>query len=95
MLTVIALVEDLFGVGVEVVAWARSAKALWILPVEQAAESASGFTRGPEAQPSTCRSSSTPQEPRGDRCPICDEPCPEPLTLNGKPLCHECWKLLR
>jgi hypothetical protein len=53
MLTVIALVEDLFGVGVEVVAWARSAKALWILPVGQAAESASGFTRGPEAQPST------------------------------------------
>ena len=37
MLTVIALVEDLFGVGVEVVACARSAKALCILPVGQAA----------------------------------------------------------
>ena len=36
MLTVIALVEDPFGVGVELVAWARSAKALWILPVGQA-----------------------------------------------------------
>ena len=39
MLTVIALVEDPFGVGVEVVAWVRSAKALWILPVGQAASS--------------------------------------------------------
>jgi len=51
----------------------------------------------PEATPDPVDeiAASTPHELRGDRCPICYGPCPDPLTLNGKPLCHECWELLR